>query len=99
MKTSKGWSKKKFEGEWAKTLQNFLTKQQDKVPEGWVRADEALKKMGFSGNSCGQRNKILNQMAKAGVLFKKDFRIFDGSGRRISAIVHYKISKSPKSTD
>jgi len=25
-KTSRGWSKKKFEGEWAKTLQGFLEK-------------------------------------------------------------------------
>jgi len=99
LKTSKGWSKKKFEGEWAKTLQDFLTKQQDKVPPGWIRSEEALKRMGFSGNCGGQRNKILNQMAKAGILLKKDFRVFDGSGRRISAITHYKISKSPKSTD
>ena len=91
-KTSKGWSKKKFTGEWAKTLQSFLEKQQDEVPAGWIRSDEALKRMGFSGNCGGQRNKILNQMARAGVLLKKDFRVFDGSGRRISAITHYKIA-------
>jgi hypothetical protein len=48
--------------------------------------------MGFAGNCGGQRNKVLNQMARAGVLLKKDFRVFDGSGRRISAITHYKIS-------
>ena len=91
-KTSRGWSKKKFEGEWAKTLQNFLRKQQDEVPAGWLRAEEALKRMGYAGNSAGQRNKLLNQMANAGVLLKKEFRIFDGSGRRISSIVHYKIA-------
>jgi hypothetical protein len=91
-KTSKGWSQKKFEGEWAKTLQKFLEKQQDEVPKGWIRAEEALRRMGFSGNSCGQRNKILNAMTRDGVLLKKEFRVFDGSGRRISAIVHYKIA-------
>ena len=91
-KTSKGWSKKKFTGEWAKTLQGFLEKQQDEVPAGWVRAEEALKRMGYAGNSAGQRNKLLNTMAEAGVLLKKEFRIFDGSGRRISSIVHYKIA-------
>jgi hypothetical protein len=31
-------------------------------------------------------------MVEAGFLLKKDFRIFDLSGRRISAITHYKIS-------
>ena len=91
-KNSKGWSKRRFEGEWAKTLQKFLEKQQDEVPSGWIRADEALKKMGYSGNSAGQRNKLLNAMAEAGVLEKKEFRIFDGSGRRISSITHYKIA-------
>ena len=92
MKTSKGWSKKKFTGEWAKTLQAFLEKQQDAVPPGWVRSEEALKRMGFAVNCGGQRNKILNAMARSGVLLKKDFRVFDGSGRRISAITHYKIA-------
>ena len=36
-KSSKGWSKKKFTGEWAKTLQAFLEKQQDeesKITDG-----------------------------------------------------------------
>ena len=92
LKTSKGWSKKKFTGEWAKTFQAFLQKQQDEVPPGWVRSEEALKRMGFAGNCGGQRNKVLTQMARAGVLLKKDFRVFDGSGRRISAITHYKIA-------
>ena len=92
MKTNKGWSKKKFEGEWAKTLENYLAKQQDEVPAGFIRAEEALKKMGYSGSCGGQRNKILNQMAKVGILIKKDFRIFDGSGRRVTAIAHYKIA-------
>jgi hypothetical protein len=49
--------------------------------------------MGFNakhtGGSC---NKLINQMVEAGFLLKKDFRIFDLSGRRISAITHYKIS-------
>ena len=43
-KSSKGWSKKKFVGEWAKTLQNYIAKNQEKVPAGFVRADDALKK-------------------------------------------------------
>ena len=89
---SKGWAKKKFEGEWAQTLYRFLSNQQDEVPKGWLKGDEALKKMGLLGASSGQRNKLLNRMAREGFLEKKDFRIFDGSGRRISAISHYKIT-------
>ena len=92
---SKGWSKKKFQGEWAKTLQKYLSKQQDEVPDGWVRGDEALQKMGLKGACSGQRNKLLNRMVEDGFLEKKDFRIFDGSGRRISAISHYKIKGKP----
>ena len=57
-------------GEWAKTLQNYIAKNQEKVPAGFVRADDALKKMGFSGNSAGQRNKLLNAMAREGWLEK-----------------------------
>ena len=81
-----------FKGEWAKTLQNFLEKKQDEVPGGWVRAEEALQKMGYNGNSSGQRNKLLNAMAREGFLEKKDFKIFDGTGRRVTAITHYKIT-------
>ena len=88
---SKGWSKKKFEGEWAKTLQKFLARQQDEVPKGWLRSDAALRKMGLLGASSGHRNKLLNRMTEEGFLEKRDFKIFDGSGRRISPITHYKI--------
>jgi hypothetical protein len=91
-KGNAGWSKMAFKGEWAKTLQKYLEKKQDSVPHGWLKADDALNKMGYSGNSSGQRNKLLNQMAKEGVLLKKNFRIFDASGRRISSITHYKLS-------
>jgi hypothetical protein len=91
-KDNKGWSKMKFEGEWAKTLQNYLAKKQDEVPKGWLKSDEALEKMGYSGNSAGQRNKLLNAMARDGFLEKKDFKIFDGTGRRVTAITHYKIT-------
>ena len=90
--SNKGWSKKKFEGEWAKTLQNFLEKKQDEVPKGWVRAEEALQKMGYNGNSSGQRNKLLNAMAREGFLEKKNFKIFDGSGRRVTSITHYRLT-------
>ena len=90
---SKGWSKKKFEGEWAQTLQRFLAKQQDTVPEGWLRGDEAIRAMGFKGStSGGSTNRTLNAMVKAKVILKKEFRIFDGSGRRISSISHYKLA-------
>jgi hypothetical protein len=91
-KNSKGWSKKKFNGEWAQTLKKYLEKQQEEVPEGWLKGDAALRKMGLMGACCGQRNKLLNRMAEDGFLLKKDFRIFDSSGRRISAITHYKIA-------
>jgi hypothetical protein len=90
-KGNKGWNKMGFEGEWAKTLQKFLSKQQEEVPKGWLRAEKALEKMGYSGNSAGQRNRLLNAMAKDGFLEKKDFKIFDGTGRRVTAITHYKI--------
>lgn len=91
--TNKGWSKKGFEGDWAKTLQKFLSKQQDEVPAGWIRGEEALNKMGFKGNASGHRNKLLNMMANAGFLEKKNFRIFDGSNRRVMAITHYRLKK------
>jgi hypothetical protein len=97
LKTSKGWSKKKRTGEWAETLQNFLSKKQDVVPPGWLRSDDALHKMGLSGSCSGQRNKLLNSMHREGFLEKKDFKIFDNSGRRVTAITHYKIAKSHKS--
>lgn len=88
-----GWSKKKFSGEWAKTLKKYLIKQQEQVPPGWFKGDVALRKMGLMGACSGQRNKLLNRMTDDGFLEKKDFRIFDGSGRRISPISHYKIAK------
>ena len=93
--TNKGWSKRKFEGEWAQTLQKFLAKQQEEVPPGWARGEEALSKMGFKGTPSGHRNKLLNMMTKAGFLDKKTFRIFDGSNRRLMEIVHYKITGKP----
>jgi len=90
-KTNAGWAKMGFHGQWAKTLQKYLEKKQDVVPPGWIKSDEALKRMGFSGNSAGQRNKLLNKMAEEGALLKKEFRIFDGTKRRISPIIHYKL--------
>ena len=87
-----GWSKKKFEGEWAKTLQKYLSKQQEIVPAGWLRSDDALKKMGLSGACSGQRNKLLNRMTEDGFLEKRNFKIFDGSGRRISSLTHYRLT-------
>lgn len=89
---SKGWSKRKFEGEWAQALQNYLQKKVDAVPAGWVRSEDALKKMGYSGDAGGQRNGLLKKMVASGVLQQKTFRVFDGSQRRISSIIHYKIA-------
>ena len=91
-KTSKGWSKRKFSGEWAKALQNYLQKKVDEVPPGWVRSEEALRKMGYAGDAGGQRNGLLKKMVKEGILLQKEFLVFDGSGRRISSIIHYKIA-------
>lgn len=91
-KSNIGWSKRKFNGEWAKALQNYLEKRQEQVPPGWIRGDEALKKMGYSGDCGGQRNGLLKNMVKEGILLQKQFRIFDGSGRRLSPIIHYKIA-------
>lgn len=96
---SKGWNKIGFKGEWAKTLQNYLQKKQDVVPEGWIRSDEALQKMGYCGNSSGQRNKLLNAMVRDGYLEKRDFKIFDGTGRRVTAITHYCLQKRKKQVD
>lgn len=90
---NKGWNKLGFEGEWAQTLKKYLERQQDEVPKGWLRAEGAARAMGFKGNhSGGSVNKLINGMVREGLLLKKDFRIFDGSGRRISAITHYKIA-------
>lgn len=91
--TNKGWSNRPFKGEWAKTLQKFLQKQQDTVPAGWFRGEDALGKMGFKGTSSGHRNKLLNTMTAEGFLEKKNFRIFDGSNRRVVAISHYRLKK------
>ena len=89
---NKAWNKIGFKGEWAQTLKKYLERQQDQVPKEWLRTDEALRAMGFkSKHTGGSSNKLINQMVDAGFLLKKDFRIFDGSGRRISAITHYKI--------
>ena len=91
-KSNAGWSKRKFNGEWAKALQSYLEKRQELVPPGWIRGDDALKKMGYSGDCGGQRNGLLKNMVKDGILLQKQFRIFDGSGRRLSPIIHYKIA-------
>lgn len=93
-KSSKGWSKRPFVGEWALTLKKFLAKQQDEVPEGWLRSEECLKKMGLHSACSGQRNQLLNRMVQENFLLKRNFRIFDGSGRRISSIVHYKLKEN-----
>jgi hypothetical protein len=92
---NKSWAKIGFKGEWAQTLHKFLSKQQDVLPPGWLTADSALKKMGLSGAVCSQRNKLLKRICDAGFIEKKDFRIFDSTGRRITPITHYKLVKSP----
>ena len=92
---NKKWTEIGFKGEWAQTLHKFLSKQQDHVPPGWLTTDSALKKMGLSGAACSHRNKLLKRICDAGLMEKKDFRIFDSSGRRISPITHYKLVKSP----
>jgi hypothetical protein len=51
--------------------------------------------MGLSGAVCSHRNKLLKRMHDAGFIDKKDFRVFDSTGRRISPITHYKLVKSP----
>lgn len=89
--SNKGWSKMKFEGEWAKTLQNFLAKKRDTVPKGWIRSEDALEKMGYARSCSGQRNRLLAAMVAEGYLEKRDFKIFDGTGRRVTAITHYKL--------
>ena len=90
----RSWTKIGFEGEWAQTLKKYLSKQQDEVPKGWLRSDDALKQMGYRCKHIGGAgNKLLNSMVRDGVLDKKNFRIFDGSGRRVTAITHYKIAK------
>ena len=82
---NRGWNKLGFEGEWAQTLKKYLERQQDEVPKGWLRADAAAKAMGFKGNhSGGSVNKLINGMVRDGLLLKKEFRIFNGSERRIS---------------
>ena len=63
-KTSKGWSKRKFSGEWAKALQNYLQKKVDEVPPGWVRSEEALRKMGYAGDAGTVHELIISPDAK-----------------------------------
>lgn len=90
---NKAWNKIGFKGEWAQTLKKYLERQQDEVPPGWLRTEAAVKAMGFKSNhSGGSTNKLINAMVREGVLMKKEFRVFDNSGRRISSITHYKIA-------
>jgi len=94
MSKKKTWTEIGFKGEWAQTLKKYLKKQQDDVPPGWLRIEQALRQMGFSTKHPGGHGiSLLNSMVRDGVLEKKLFRIFDGSGRRITQIAHYKIVK------
>jgi hypothetical protein len=89
----KQWTEIGFKGEWAETLQKFLSKQQDEVPPGWITGENALKKMRLLGHCSGQRTKLLQRMTEEGFLEKKIYRVFDGSGRRVTPIAHYKLAK------
>lgn len=93
MKPKNSWKDKKFIGEWGKTLENYIHRKADKVPKGFLTGPQALTKMGLFGSAGGQRTTLLANMVADGVLIKKSFRIVDGSGRRISAIVHYALAK------
>jgi len=90
----KQWTEIGFKGEWAETLKKFLSKQQDVVPPGWITGEKALKKMGLMGHCSGQRNKLLQRMVEDGFLDKRIYRVFDGSGRRVTQIAHYKLIKT-----
>jgi hypothetical protein len=87
------WSEKKFVGEWGKALENYIHRKADKVPKGFLTGPQALIKMGLHGAAGGQRTGILKQMVDDGILVRKEFRIVDGSGRRLSSIVHYALAK------
>lgn len=89
----KQWTEIGFKGEWAETLKKFLSKQQDVVPPGWITGENALKKMGLMGHCSGQRNKLLQRMVEDGFLEKTIYRVFDGTGRRVTPISHYKLAK------
>lgn len=93
MKKKKSWADKRFTGEWGKTLENYIHRKADKVPKGFFTGTEALAKMGLHGTVGGHRTTLLANMVRDGVLIKKHFRIVDGSGRRISLIVHYALVK------
>ena len=93
MKSKNSWSNKKFEGEWGKALENYIHRKAEKVPKGFLTGPQALTKMGLIGDAGGQRTTLLRQMVSDGTLIKKNFRIVDGSGRRISSIVHYALAK------
>jgi len=93
MKSKNSWGDKKFVGEWGKALENYIHRKADVVPKGFLTAPEALKKMGLHGSSSGQRTALLGEMVEAGALIKKEFRIIDATGRRISSIAHYAIAK------
>ena len=87
------WSKKKFVGEWAKTLQTFLKNEQDIVPKEWLRPEETLRRMGFQPCNSGQRSTLLKKMVDKKFLEQKTFRILDSTNRRLSPLIHYKLNK------
>lgn len=93
MRSKNAWADKKFIGEWGKALENYIHRKADKVPAGFLTGPKALEKMGLYGSAGGQRTTLLANMVRDGVLIKKEFRIVDGSGRRISPIAHYALAK------
>ena len=95
MKKKKSWTSAKFVGEWGKTLENYIHKRADIVPKHFLTGPQALRKMGLLGCASGQRTNLLRDMVADGVLIKKEFRIIDGSGRRLSNISHYALAKKP----
>lgn len=92
-KKKKSWVDAKFTGEWGKALEQYIHRKADPVPKGFLTAPEALRKMGLVGCSSGQRTSLLQRMVKDGALIQKQFRVIDGTGRRLSLVNHYCIAK------
>jgi hypothetical protein len=91
------WSKP-IEGEWASTLQNYITTMAETVPSEWKTIPEVMENFGLKHTRGGGRHLMLADMCKKGILETKRFRVVDATGRRILAINHYRLAKKPNAS-
>jgi hypothetical protein len=91
------WNKP-INGEWASTLQDYITTMAEPVPPEWKTIPEVMQSFGLKHTRGGGRHLMLADMCKMGILETKKFRVVDATGRRILAINHYRLIKKPNAS-